>query len=214
MTGEVSPAGRGELRASHADRDAVVEQLQIAAGDGRLTAEELDQRLEIALTARTYQELAELTTDLPVAAGGPAPPPVPVQARELVTIKVTSGNTVRDGAWVVPQRMDCGVTSGNIRLDFTQAVLSDRVLRIDADVRSGNMTLITRPGIVVDADDVTIGSGNIKVRTPWAPGTPEVLRIQVSGRVRSGNITARPPRRSFWEWLRRAPRPYGASLAR
>jgi hypothetical protein len=58
MTGEMSPAGRGDeaaspdqLRASHEDRDRVVELLRVAAGDGRLTAEELDERLEVALTA-------------------------------------------------------------------------------------------------------------------------------------------------------------------
>ena len=108
----------------------------------------------------------------------------------------------------MPQRIECGVTSGSIRLDFTQAVLTSRVLRIDADVRSGSLSLITRPGIVVDAEDVTIGSGSVKIKAPWDPSVPEVLRIEVAGRVRSGNITARPPRRSFWQWLRRAPRPY------
>jgi hypothetical protein len=215
MTGEVSPAGRGvpehtasgELRASHSDRDAVVEQLRVAAGDGRLTSDELDERLERALTARTYQELAALTADLP-AAGAPAGPVIPVEARELAQIKVTSGHAGRDGRWIVPQRMECGVTSGSIKLDFTQAVLTGRVLRIDADVRSGSLSLITRPGIVVEAEDVTIGSGSVKIRAPWDPAVPEVLRIEVAGRVRSGSITARPPRRSFWQWLRRAPRPY------
>ena len=67
------PGGRGpragrrdrELRASYEDRDKVAEQLRVAAGDGRLTADELDQRLEAALTARTYGELAALTADLP-----------------------------------------------------------------------------------------------------------------------------------------------------
>ena len=51
---------RSELRASHQDRDRVVEVLRVSAGDGRLTAEELDERLELAMTARTYGELAKL----------------------------------------------------------------------------------------------------------------------------------------------------------
>ena len=229
MTGEVSPAGptgpsgvpaspagRGELRASHTDRDAVVEVLRVAAGDGRLTSDELDERLELALTARTYSELAALTADLPAAPGtgtlpvpstyGPAVPP------ELIRMKVTSGNAQRDGRWVVPQRMECSVTSGNIKLDFTEAVLTGGTLRIDAEVRSGNLILVTRPGIVVDADDVSIGSGNVKVRAPWRTGTPEILRIELAGRVRSGNITVRPPRRTLWQWLTRAPRPYAAAI--
>src|SRR6266481_2381777 len=84
MTGEVSPLGRDDevaspdqLRASHEDRDRVVELLRVAAGDGRLTAEELDERLEVALTARTYGELAALATDLPAAAGFATDTPVP-----------------------------------------------------------------------------------------------------------------------------------------
>ncbi|WP_424537123.1 DUF1707 SHOCT-like domain-containing protein [Sphaerisporangium viridialbum] len=41
-----------DLRASHGDRDRVVDALRVAAGDGRLDAEELDTRLERALDAR------------------------------------------------------------------------------------------------------------------------------------------------------------------
>ncbi|MGW3721146.1 DUF1707 SHOCT-like domain-containing protein [Streptomyces sp. NPDC005133] len=72
MTGELSPAddssGHGrtpEFRASDRERDQVVEILQVAAGDGRLTAAELDERLDAALSARTTGDLARLTADLP-----------------------------------------------------------------------------------------------------------------------------------------------------
>jgi hypothetical protein len=64
-----SPApGQGvapQLRAAHAARDLAVDVLCAAAGDGRLTAAELDERLDGALTARTIGELAALTADLP-----------------------------------------------------------------------------------------------------------------------------------------------------
>jgi len=225
MTGEVSPAGPGgqpispgQLRASHEDRDSVVEQLRVAAGDGRLTADELDERLELALTARTYAELARLTADLPAAGGagltaaGPRPEP-----KDLVRIQCGSGNAVREGTWLVPRNMETNITSGNVRLDFTQAVIGGATLRIDADIRSGNLVLITKPGVVVDTDDVTIRSGNVRVRTPWGSSAPEILRIEIAGQVRSGNIVARPRYRTLWQWLRRAPRPWetpGTGLAR
>src|SRR5215475_8397825 len=93
---DISPAGEagaGGLRASHADRDAVVEQLRVAAGDGRLTPEELDQRLEVALTARTYAELATLTADLP-AAGPPATVASP-PAKDLMRFDQRGSNTTR-----------------------------------------------------------------------------------------------------------------------
>jgi hypothetical protein len=57
------------LRASDADRDAVSERLRTAAVEGRLDPDELDQRLHIALRARTYGELEQLVDDLPVAPG-------------------------------------------------------------------------------------------------------------------------------------------------
>jgi Domain of unknown function (DUF1707) len=53
------------LRASDADRDAVVDRLRDAAGEGRLEPDELEQRVDRALRARTYGDLAELLADLP-----------------------------------------------------------------------------------------------------------------------------------------------------
>jgi hypothetical protein len=214
MTGEVSPREPGddgvpsaELRASHEDRDRVAELLRVAAGDGRLTAEELDERLEKALNARTYGELAALSRDLPA---GPTPLPgaVAEKPKEMMRLDCRSGNAKRNGRWLVPLRIEARVTSGHITLDFTEAVITQPSLQIDASVRSGSLKLLTRPGIVVDADDVAIGSGRVKVQAPWGPDVPVFLRIQVSGRVGSGRIKARPPRRTFWQWVLRRPQPY------
>ena len=55
-------------RTSYADRDAVIERLRVAAGDGMLTVDELDIRIEAASKAMTVSQLALVTADLPVAA--------------------------------------------------------------------------------------------------------------------------------------------------
>jgi hypothetical protein len=86
------------VRTSHVDRDRVVELLRMAAGDGRLTAEELDERLEAALTARTYGELAALTTDLPAIPGSTPGPPVP-EPKDLARIGCHGSSVNRDGHW-------------------------------------------------------------------------------------------------------------------
>jgi len=209
----------GSLRVSHEDRDQAAESLRIAAGDGRLTAEELDERLESALTARTYDDLASLVADLPAAGTALAPLPGPLAAllpggtghapaKELIKIHTASGHSVRVGRWTVPARMDLKVTSGHIKVDFTEAVITQPTLHIDAEVRSGHILLITKPGIAVELDDVSVRSGHVKVRAPWGESAPTVLRVTVAGTCGSGHILARPPRRSFWQWLRRAPRPY------
>ena len=194
----------GQLRASHQDRDRVVEVLRVAAGDGRLTADELDQRLEAALTARTYADLAVLTTDLP-AASTPVPPAgvaVP-EPKDVGRIECGSGSTNRDGRWVVPRRMEVRVTSGAVKLDFTEALISQPSLEIDTEVHSGQLILITKPGIAVDADEVEIRSGQVKVMQPWGHDAPVSLRIVVNGKIGAGRLLARPPRRTFWQWLTR-----------
>ena len=209
--------GRGGLRVSHEDRDQVAEVLRVAAGDGRLTADELDERLERALTARTYDDLAALVTDLPPTGNALAPLAGPLAAalagaagptKELVKIQVSSGQSQRVGRWTVPARMDLKVTSGHIKVDLTEAVITQPTLHIDAEVRSGHILLVTRPGIAVDLDDVSVRSGHVKVRAPWGDSVPVFLRVTVAGKCGSGHILARPARRSFWQWLRRGPMPY------
>jgi hypothetical protein len=55
------------LRASDADRDAVTERLRRAAVEGRLEPDELEERVGLALRARTYGDLGRLLSDLPGA---------------------------------------------------------------------------------------------------------------------------------------------------
>ena len=65
MTRNYRPAA---MRASDADRDAVVSDLSEHFQAGRLTAAELDERTGRALTARTWGELTEVAADLPALA--------------------------------------------------------------------------------------------------------------------------------------------------
>jgi len=209
--GELAPGGEpGALRASHDDRDRAVEVLRVAAGDGRITAEELDERVGAALTARTYGELAALTADLPAAPGSLAPGAPGPTAKELVRIECDTGTARRDGPWLVPRRLEVRLNRGTLTLDFTEAVLSWPSLEIDADVQTGSLILVTGPGIFVGTDDLAIQTSSVKVHPP-SPDIPVRFRIDISGRVSLGTITARRPgplrrpRRSFWQWLLRRP---------
>ena len=60
-------SARGNMRAADADRDRVVESLKLAFSEGRLSKDEYDGRVESALSARTYADLDQVVTDLPVA---------------------------------------------------------------------------------------------------------------------------------------------------
>ncbi|MFD8685790.1 DUF1707 domain-containing protein [Streptomyces sp. NPDC059651] len=204
MTGELPSAddssGQGtrpELRASDRDRDQVVEILQVAAGDGRLTGVELDERLDAALSARTMGELAGLTADLPSEG-------MPPQARELVRIDQRFGDVSRTGRWLVPRRMEIRLMFCDAKLDFTDAVITHSTLHLDVDLRvGGNLILVTRPGIVVDTDGLTRSSGEIRISPDSGQGTRRSLHVRLTGQSRGGDIIARPPRRKFSELMRR-----------
>ena len=87
--------GRGELRASHADREQAIEVLKDAFAQGRLTRDELDSRVGQAFASRTYAELAAVTADIP-AWPAIAPPREPARARN----RAPGTHSVRNGAIV------------------------------------------------------------------------------------------------------------------
>jgi Domain of unknown function (DUF1707) len=179
----------------------------MAAGDGRLTPEELDERLEAALTAKTLTELALLTTDLPATPGQAASLPAP-QAKDLVRLDARGGNVTRTGHWLVPAAIEANVHGGHIVLNFTEATITQPELTIEADVKGGNMVLVTRPGITVDVDDVEMHGGNMRFGKGTDRPAPVTLHVAVSGKVTGGNLVVRLPHRTFWQWLTRRPRPY------
>ncbi len=71
------------MLASDADRDRVVQALKDAYVLGRLTHDELDQRLAAALQARTTEEARAILADLQPRPLAP-PPPIPVPQAALV----------------------------------------------------------------------------------------------------------------------------------
>ena len=186
------PSGPGAspgVRASDADRDQVVDVLRAAAGDGRLTADEFDERLEAALSSRTLGELAALTADL---TGGPGRSgAATAQAKDVFRIDKHGGSLRRYGRWVVPRRLELRSSWCDVMLDFTNAVITCDTLRIDMNVRGGSLILLARPGTVVDAGSLTVRDTYVTVGPSAWPGVPVILRVQLAGRMCYGQIEAR-----------------------
>ncbi|MFG2556571.1 DUF1707 domain-containing protein [Streptomyces sp. NPDC048581] len=186
MSAEPSRTG---LRASDVDRDRVVDVLNAAAGDGRLSMEELDERVTAALSARTLGELAALRADLSPVPGG-------VEAKDVVRIEQQGGSFVRGEGWVVPRRLEIKSSWGDVTLDFTHAVIADGTLRIDLDMQGGTLRLVTRPGVVVDTDSLAVEYAKIKARPAGDAGVPVVLRVEIAGRKAYGRVVVGPARRT------------------
>lgn len=208
MSGKTSPTGQPHdpgtpppTRASHADRDRTVDLLRIAAGDGLLDATELDQRLEAALTARTLDELAALTADLPpmAASGGTA------EVKDVVRIDQRAGSVRREGRWVVPRRIDLRPSWCDVMLDFSDAVITQDTLRIDMNMRGGTLLLVTGPGIVVNTESLSMSFCKGNTPRAEAPGAEHTLQVELTGNFAYGRIKVRTPRRTFGQWLLRKP---------
>ena len=181
-------------RVADADREAVARTLRDAATEGRIDFAELEDRLEVVYAAKTQTDLDAVTGDLPAQAA--AAPPLIMQTK--------SGTVKKKGYWRVPSHISADCTSGSVKLDFTEAECRHPEVTINVSARSGAVVLIVPTGWAVDMGDASATSGRVvnKMRGRPEPGAP-VLRV--SGTVLSGTIKARPPRRSFTDWLRRRP---------
>ena len=93
------------VRASDTERERIAKLVSAAAGEGRLTIEEADERLERVYTTRFRHELAEFVADLP--AGRPQAPlpdrfPVPLRVHAAVAVVLSVVLTLRWAAMDVP----------------------------------------------------------------------------------------------------------------
>lgn len=189
------PGHDPELRASHADREAVAETLREAAGDGRIGIDELEDRLERAFGAKTYGELEPLTADLPTTAGAPEP-----RAGEPMVLKAGAGDITQTGYWVVPSRITATSRMGDVRIDFSQAECRQREVHLEINAAMGNVTIVVPPGWSVRPHGmrVSIGSVRNRVSEPPVPGAPT---LELSGRTAMGDVRIRYPNR--WEQWKR-----------
>jgi len=98
-------AGRGRLRASHADREQVIDVLKAAFVQGRLAKDEFEARLGEALASRTYAELAAVTCDVP--AEPPAAQPLkPARVQDLKPVPrpgpvIMAASALYTGLWAL-----------------------------------------------------------------------------------------------------------------
>jgi hypothetical protein len=182
-----------EVRASDADRDRVATQLREHLTDGRLTLDELSERLDAAYRARTVGELEEITRDLPAAA---LPPAETGRTRGRWVVAVMSG-VERKRRWRVPERLNALTLMGAMRLDLRQAVLSSPEVEIAAVCVMGGIEIVVPEGVEVEVSGFAIIGGRDEriADVPVLPGGP---RIHVRAYVLMGGVDVRSkPRKAL-----------------
>ncbi len=146
-----------ELRVSDADREAAVVRLREAGGEGRLTLEELAERVERADGARTRGELDALTADLPDAPSARAYPDAPTKERRWVV--AIMGGEERKGRWRPARRTNALSIMGGVDIDLREAELADGA-EILATAVIGAVTITVPPGVSVEMSGFALMGGN------------------------------------------------------
>jgi Domain of unknown function (DUF1707)/Cell wall-active antibiotics response 4TMS YvqF len=146
------------LRVSDAEREATVVRLREAGGEGRLTLEELADRVERADAAVTRGDLDALTADLPASSAHAAPlPDTPRKERRWVI--AIMGGEQRKGRWRPSRRTNAIAVMGGVDIDLREAELADGA-EILAIPFMGAVTVTVPEGVSVEMSGFALMGGN------------------------------------------------------
>jgi Domain of unknown function (DUF1707)/Cell wall-active antibiotics response 4TMS YvqF len=190
--GDGDPAGK--IRASDAERDATIERLSAATGDGRLTLEEFSQRMDRATTARTRAELDRLTADLPadVAAAGTA---VAGRAGSSPSWHISPIGGLRvSGPWRMDRQVIVISLVGGTWLDLSQAQLAAPEATLTKVALVGGVHVAVPAGIRVETSGFSlVGGTRVDGGPEPGPGAPTVhiraFSLVGGVRIRRGGLS-------------------------
>jgi hypothetical protein len=192
---------RPELRISDTDRDRAAEVLREAHAHGRITVDELDERLTSVYAAKTEADLVPVTRDLPATRGPAATAMAPARGRiggtpRFRTSLAILGGASRNGAWVVPPEYKAVATLGGIDLDMSNSTFAEAETVIKVYAVLGGVEITVPDDAEVDVGVVGIlGGVDNGGEGPGVPGGP---RIRIVGAAVMGGIEVKraKPRRS------------------
>jgi hypothetical protein len=180
-------------RASDAEREATVTHLREAAAEGRLTVEELTERLDAAYAASTRAELEPLTADLPVA-----PSSVTVERGRGGTRFVLGilGGGDRRGRWRVAERVVVVNVFGGADLDLREATLAGPEITIWVISLFGGSDIIVPEGVYAELSSFALfGGDDLKLEGPAPPTGAPVVHVRTVSIFGGTDVTTRRGRR-------------------
>ena len=200
MTDDALP----ELRASDADRERTADLLRHAAGEGRLTMDELDERLDLVYETRTQRELDKLTADVVVPGDAQrisARMPVRAGSGSEWVVSVMSGHD-RKGRWRVGRHLKIVSVMGGSSVDLNDAELTDRETTITVFSLMGGSEIRVPDNVnVVISDFALMGGNDAKVGELLPdPGGPTIhikmISIMGGSEVKRGRRVSREERKA------------------
>jgi hypothetical protein len=186
MESQAGPPDRVPLRASDAERERVAGLLRDAAAAGRITLEELSERLELAWAARTQPELDTVVADLPDRDAVLTDTRPARAARWIVAV---IGNDERSGRWRPGEDTRALALIGDCTLDLRQAEVEGGELRITAIAVIGDVRVVVPPGVTVELDGISL-LGDKRYRVGEVPAPPPgAPRVRVTAYAVVGDVT-------------------------
>jgi uncharacterized protein DUF1707/cell wall-active antibiotic response 4TMS protein YvqF len=192
MESQAGPPDRVPLRASDAERERVAGLLRDAAAEGRITLEELSERLELAWAARTQPELDTVVEDLPDRDAVLTDTRPARAARWIVAV---IGNDERSGRWRPGEDTRALALIGDCTLDLRQAEVEGGELRITAIAVIGDVRVVVPPGVAVELEGISL-LGDKRYRVGEVPAPPPgAPRVRVTAYAMVGDVTvmSEPP---------------------
>jgi Domain of unknown function (DUF1707) len=177
-----------DLRASDAERERVAASLREHCATGRLTLEELSERLDEAYRARTAGDLERALRELPAEAS-----PRPRRSPKRFTISIFGG-VERKGRWRVPRRSFVLALLGGADLDLRQAELDADVVTIWTFAILGGADIYVPEGVEVDAAGFALlgGVDEHGADMPPRPGSP-LVRVRSLALLGGADVWRVPP---------------------
>jgi hypothetical protein len=172
-------------RIGHRERDATVERLRVAAGEGQITFEELETRMEAALAARTAEDIVALVADLPMPAGGTSSVLEPAAPAYLA---VRHGRVERLGAWRVPEEITLELRHSSCALDLRTPPLPANGVRITVDARHSSIKILVAHSAAVEMDNIARGHSATKDRRARAVSALNGPPIVLTGTLQHSSI--------------------------
>jgi Domain of unknown function (DUF1707)/Cell wall-active antibiotics response 4TMS YvqF len=180
------------VRASDAERDHAADLLRRHAAAGRLTLEELAQRVEAAYSATTRDELAALTRDLPLEPVETRPQPRSRGRPTRWSVAVMSGIT-RRGRWRLAPSSRAVAVMGGVELDLREAEIDGPEVVIDAIAVMGSVVVLVPDAVDVELSGFALMGGKEFKPGPLAP-PPGAPFVRVRGFALMGSVDVRVPR--------------------
>ena len=111
----------------------------------------------------------------------------------MLVVEQHGGRYIRDGRWPVPARIELRTQECRVTLDFTHAVITSNVLRIETDMVHGKLFIVSSPDIVIDTDGLSLTYSKLKLHLKNAAGPR--LRIELVGKLLHAKVIEQRPRR-------------------